>query len=122
MPSGPSQWIDHARLCVKQALQRWNAADLASIDDSRQLLEQSVTAVKMAIDLLRNGDLTVTGRLQPAIASLRRDISTMVRLVDACSAFNRGLTLRLGAALPPYDATGKTVGDVGADSVHGVVG
>jgi hypothetical protein len=76
----------------------------------------------MAIDLLRNGDSTMTEGLQPAIATLRRDISTMIRLVDACSAFQRGLALRMGGAPTNYDASGKTVGGGDTQQIHGVTG
>ena len=100
------QCIAHARRRVRLARQQWNAADLKRVEESRKLLEQSVTALKMAVDLLRNGDSTMTSGLQSAIASLRRDISMMLRVVDACSAFHRGMALRLGGALPAYDASG----------------
>ncbi|MGA3040329.1 MAG: hypothetical protein ABSF54_05990 [Bryobacteraceae bacterium] len=122
MPAGPDQSIDVARRCVRKALQQWNAADLKSVEASRKLLEESVTALKMAIDLLRNGDSTMTSGLQPAIASLRRDISTMIRLVDACSAFHRRTLLREVGALPPYDASGKTVGAPYVPPAGGVIG
>jgi hypothetical protein len=122
MPASPVQWIADAGCRVRLARQQWNAADLKTVEESRKLLEQSVTALKMAIGLLRKGDSTMTSGLQPAIASLRRDISTMIRLVDACSAFHRGMSLRLGGALPAYDASGKTVGEPNTLPAHGVVG
>ena len=108
MPTGPMQWIEQARRGVRKARQQWNAADLKRIADSRNLLEQSVTALKIAIDLLRNGDSSTTNELRPAIASLRRDISTMIRLVDACSAFHRGMSLAPGwDCLPPMMLPGR---------------
>jgi hypothetical protein len=76
----------------------------------------------MAIDLLRNGDSTMARSPQPAIAGLRRDISTMIRLVDASSAFQRGRALRHGSALPAYDAAGKAVGEPHSWAAQGVVG
>jgi len=122
MADGPRQSIEHARRGVRKALQQWNAADLNSIGESRVLLEQSVTDIKLAIELLRNGDTTMANGLQPSIASLRRDISTMTRLVDACSAFHRGLSLRLGGALPAYDASGMPVKEPEIRPAHGLVG
>jgi hypothetical protein len=122
MTDGPAQWIEQARLRVRQALQQWNAADLNRVHESRQLLQQSANALKMAIDLLCNGDSSANRSLQPAIVSLRRDISTMVRLVDACSAFRRGISSGQGGALPVYDASGKTVREPDILPAHGVIG
>jgi hypothetical protein len=122
MSASPGHSIDHAQRLVRQSLQRWNAANLESVEESRKLLEQAVSALRMAIDLLRKGDSAMTKGLQPAIASLRRDISTMIRLVDACSAFQRGLSVRMGGALPNYDASGKTVGAADTPPAHGVMG
>lgn len=123
MPTGPMQWIEQARRGVRKARQQWNAADLKRIADSRNLLEQSVTALKIAIDLLRNGDSSTTNELRPAIASLRRDISTMIHLVDACSAFHRGMSLRRGGVVPPaYDASGKTIKEPDVLAAPGVLG
>jgi len=122
MTDGPAQWIEQARLRVRQALQQWNAADLNRVHESRQLLQQSANALKMAIDLLCNGDSSANRSLQPAIVSLRRDISTMIRLVDACSAFHRRTLLREVGALPPYDASGKTVGAPYVPPAGGVIG
>lgn len=122
MPGDPPQWIDRARHGVREALQQWNAADLESVQESRKLLEQSAGALKVAIDLLRNGDSNMTMDLQPVIAKLRRDISTMIRLVDASAAFHRGISIRLGGPLPVYDASGKTVAEAGIPPAGGVTG
>ena len=123
MPAAdPAQLIDHARRCVCQAVQQWNAADFKRVSNSRRLLEQSVADIRMGIDLLRNGASTMTNDFQPMIVALRRDISMMVRLVDACSAFHRGLALRRGGVAPAYDATGRTIGDPGGLPPHGVIG
>jgi len=122
MAAGPKQWVDDARRGVRCALQQWNPADLKGIEQCRKLLEQSANALRVAIDLLRNGDSTMATGLQPLISGLRRDISTMIRLVDACSAFRRGMALRHGVALSAYDASGKAVGEPVGLSAHGVVG
>lgn len=122
MSASPSHSIERAQCLVRQSLQRWNAADLENVEQSRKLLEQAVPALRTAIDLLRKGDAGMTRGLQPAIASLRRDISTMIRLVDACSAFRRGLALRTDGALTNYDASGNTVGAADTQPVHGVMG
>lgn len=122
MHPDPAIAIKSACRGVRQGLQQWNAADLTKIGASRKLLEYSVRELNMAIDLLRKGDPAMSRGLQPAIANLRRDISTMIRLVNASAAFRRGLALRHGAALSAYDASGQVVGDPDALTPQGVLG
>ena len=118
----PASLIEHARRCLREALERWKAADLRRVHETRDLLEQSVTHLKMAIDLLVSGTSIVTCDLQPKIASLRSDISSMIRLVDACSAFHRGLLLRGGGLTPAYDASGEIVTESENVPIPGVLG
>ena len=122
MSGDPGDAIERARNGVRRALEHWNAADGKSIEVSQQSLQESVAALKTAIDLLKQGNARGANGLQPAIRSLRRDISAMIRLVDACAAIHRGLTLRLVGALPPYDATGQTAGELQTVPEHALVG
>ncbi len=121
MPDDAAQYIEHAGESVRQALEQWNAADHHRVEKSRKLLERSVEALRTAIDLLREGDPSMNEGFQPAIENLRHDISSMIRLVDACSAFRRGMALRKGLALPAYDASGQTVSE-DSPAAHGVTG
>jgi hypothetical protein len=122
MPSNdPAHLIDHARHCVRVALRQWKPTDLQRVHASRSLLEQSVSDLKTAIELLRGGTATVTTEYQPIILNLRQDITSMIRLVDACTAFHRGISLRRGTD-PSYDASGQTIKDPDAVPVDGVIG
>ncbi|HUO28981.1 MAG TPA: hypothetical protein VMU80_07180 [Bryobacteraceae bacterium] len=122
MSGDPGHAIERARHSVRQALKQWDASDVERIEASRQQLQESVVALKTAIDLLKQGNAGAANGLQPAIRALRRDISAMIRLVDACAAIHRGLTLRLVGALPPYDAAGRTAGVPEASPEHALVG
>ena len=121
MLQSPAQLIEDSRRLLRAALDRWQAADFDRITETRELLTQSVTHLAMAIDLLRAGASVVVGDLQPKIVSLRSDITTMMRLVDACSAFQRGLALCEGGVAPAYDSSGKTVADGEAVSLPGLL-
>jgi len=118
----PSELILHARLCVREAINQWNGADLAQINRSRRLLEDSVRDLKMAMDLLRNSASNIQHDFQPMVKFLRSDISSMIRLVDACVAFHRGLRLSRGGPAPAYDAAGNTVAEPETQRLSGLVG
>jgi len=123
MPAAdPIRLIDHARSCLQDALQQWSAADLNCVNECRSLLEQSVADVTVAIELLSTEAAVISTELPPMIVSLRRDISNMIRLVDACSAFQRGWWLCRGEGTPPYDASGQTVPEAGDQPARSVLG
>ena len=122
MCGDPAQSIERARDGIRRALKQWNAANLESIEASCLLLQESAAALKTAVDLLSQGKAGAANGLQPAILGLRRDISAMSRLVDACAAIHRGLTLRVVGALPPYDASGQTAAEPQAAPEHVLVG
>ena len=121
-PAGPTQLIAQASRSARAALRQWKATDLESVHHSRSLLQQAAADLKTAIDLLRAGVSDMTSDFQPSIVSLRRDISTMVRLVDACAAFHRGLSPRAAGIAPAYDASGQTVGEHDSVPAQGVLG
>ena len=109
--SAPVQLIHHASHRVRLALRHWKGTDLSCVAECRGLLEDAVADLKASIDLLRQGAFTVPGDLPAMIASLRRDISTMIRLVDACAAFDRAMSADGRAAGPSYDKSGQPVGE-----------
>ena len=98
--------VGHAGECVRKAVETWNAADLARVAGSQRLLELAVDDLKVvAAALLRNPPRNCKG-LRPVVAALRRDVARMSRVVDAGSAFYRGLNARLGDLGVAYDASG----------------
>jgi len=112
--------LDHARACVRAALDGWDATDLTQVDSCRVLLEQSVSDLQ---ELEANLQTYPAGMPQDSIAdidALKQDIAMMVRLVDAGSAFYRGVALRLGDAGPAYDQSGMAPAEAAAPALRGM--
>ncbi|HTQ57544.1 MAG TPA: hypothetical protein VMI94_23905 [Bryobacteraceae bacterium] len=114
--------IGHARRRVRVALRQWKATDLARVHKCRGLLEQSVDDLKTAIELLRKTTPRVDGDVSAMIAGLRSDISTMIRLVDACSGFHRRVSLHRSGGTPSYDASGRTIAESDPAVTRGLSG
>jgi len=97
--------LERARSSIRQVLNDWDAASLARLEECRALLEVAAgdlrefeaSAVRGAVD-----------GLDSTVRELKRDIVTLMRVVDAGSAFYRGLSLRLGSAAPSYTASGHS--------------
>jgi len=98
--------VGHAGECVRKAMETWNAADLARVAGSQQLLERAVDDLKVVTEALGRNPPRNAKELRPLVAALRRDVARMARVVDVCSAFYRGLTVRLGDLGVSYDASG----------------
>lgn len=121
-PGGAGALLEKAHHRVQAALQGWKPTDMHRIAETRDLLQQSVFDLKTAIELLRCETSDVNQDFQPRIVSLRRDITSMISLVDACASFHRGLALRRGASTPVYNASGQTVGECESGPSEEVVG
>ena len=119
--SGAEQLIHRSRRCLRVALRHWKATDLKRINECRRLLKEAVSSLEAAIHLLQHA-ATVPDGLPAVIAGLRCDISIMIRLVDACGAFHRGITLAGRGAGPSYDRSGQTMGGRGAVTPMCVLG
>jgi len=89
--SEPAYLIERARYRVMEALQRWKVVDVKRATETRGLLEQSVADLLMAIDLLRDETEVKASDLNPEVEGLRRDVSSMIRLVDDSRASDCGI-------------------------------
>jgi len=104
--ASPEAVVAHAGECVRQAMEPWKAADLARVAGSQRLLELAVNDLKRVTEALGRDPAQNSKDLRPLVAALRRDVARMTRVVDTCSAFYRGLTLRLGDMGVAYDHCG----------------
>jgi DNA-binding GntR family transcriptional regulator len=99
--------LHHAQACVRQALEQWNPADFARLDECRELLEQAVAGMRDFEGALRGRTVSAASETRSMLLALRQDIRQATRVVDAGAAFHRGLATRLGNASPGYDAGGR---------------
>ena len=102
----PETIVEHARECVRKAMETWSAADLARVAGSQRSLESAVDDLRHVTEALGRNPLQTTKELRPLVSALRRDVARMTRVADTCSAFYRGLSARLGDAGVSYDACG----------------
>jgi hypothetical protein len=99
--------VGHAGECIRKAMEAWNAADLTRVASSQDLLERAVDDLKQAAGVLGQNPPRNIKELHPLVAALKKDVNRMSRVVDACSAFQRGLAGRLGDPGVAYDASGR---------------
>jgi len=98
--AGPaaSRGLIAARDCLREALHQWQAFDMSKIDTARALVEQSSSFL---LGMPPSRDATVV------LAEMRQDLTRLARLVDAGSAFYRGLGLRRNGGATAYLADGR---------------
>lgn len=105
--------INQARTSVRHAIEHWNGADLPQVAAVQKLLEAAVLEFEQVPDRLRGVHAMGADDLYSLVSDLKRDIAHLMRVIDACSAFHRGLAVRLGDCVPTYDAAGRIA--AGAD-------
>ena len=111
--STPLERIYRAQRTVRHACQTWDATNLDRANQCRELLEQAVADLREAVNMAAAAGTCLPVEARRILTTLQQDSQGMTRLVDACSAFQRGLALRLGHADPNYDASGL------AQAMHG---
>lgn len=112
--------VGHAAECIRKALETLDGANLASLARSQELLEQAVDDLKRATRSVEQNPARNPKGLRPLAASLRRDVERLSRVVDACSAFRRGMAARLGDAGIAYDASGRVPEQAAAETGRGL--
>jgi hypothetical protein len=105
-PETARSHLERARSGIRQALAQWNAADLARVDASRELLVAAAGDLRIFESAVRAGDVPPTAELFSAILAVKQEVVQATRVVDACVAFHRGLAARTGGAPPVYNAEG----------------
>ena len=104
----PIALIEDARNTVRRALETWDGADLDRVSQCQAILEGSVADLQAAAHTAAGGRAAIPAAARAALADLKKDVGTMLCLVDACAAFQRGLALRAGHADPNYESSGLT--------------
>jgi len=103
--------LERARSSIRHVLNDWDAASLARMEECRALLEVAVGELR-AFEASPARDASAANGLDSTARQLKRDIVTLMRVVDAGSAFYRGLALRLGSSAPSYTASGHSPEEV----------
>lgn len=110
-PDTANSHLERARSGIRQALAQWDAADLARVEDSRELLVKAAGDLRIFENAVRAGDVPPTVELRSTILAVKQEVAQATRVVDACVAFHRGLTARTGGSPPVYNAEGRIAGE-----------
>jgi len=89
------------------ALKNWDAANLPRCEECCELLRGAIAELEGAWRAAQEG-APASVAVKKRLYQLRADIGVMIRLVDASTAFCRGLALRIGAAGDEVSAESRT--------------
>jgi hypothetical protein len=88
--------VGRAESHVRGALKKWDAANLPRCEECCELLRGAIGELEGAWQSAQQG-APASVAVKKRLYQLRADIGVMIRLVDASTAFCRGLALRIGA-------------------------
>jgi len=90
------EYIGRAESRVHGALKNWDAGSLPRCEECCELLRAAIGQLETASQAAEKG-ASASVAVKKRLYQLRADVGTMVRLVDASTAFCRGMALRIGA-------------------------
>ena len=88
--------VERAESHMHGALKNWDAGSLPRCEECCELLRQAIGELEDAWRAAEKG-APASAAVRKRLYRLRADVGVMVRLVDASTAFCRGLALRIGA-------------------------
>ena len=88
--------IGRAEARTHDALKNWDASSLPRCEECCELLRGAIAELEGAWRAAESGASRSAGT-RKRLYQLRADVGVMIRLVDASTAFCRGLALRIGA-------------------------
>ena len=88
--------VGRAESQVHGALKNWDAGSLPHCEECCELLRRAIGELEGAWQAAEEG-APASVAVRKRLYQLRADVGVMVRLVDASTAFCRGLALRIGA-------------------------
>lgn len=89
------QHVGRAETHVHGALSNWDATSLPRCEECCELLRRAIGELEDAWQAAENG-VPASGVVKKRLYQLRADVGMMIRMVDASTAFCRGLALRIG--------------------------
>ena len=90
------EYVRRAESHMHGALKNWDAGSLPRCEECCDLLRTAIRELEGAWQAAEKG-APASVALKKRLCRLRADVGTMVRLVDASTAFCRGMALRIGA-------------------------
>ena len=90
------EYVGRAETHLHGALKNWDAGSLPHCEECCELLRKAIGELESAWQAAEKG-APASAAVKKRLYQLRADVGVMVRLVDASTAFCRGLALRIGA-------------------------
>jgi hypothetical protein len=87
--------VTRAQVSVRSALVSWDAGSLQQCEETCVLLRTALADLEAARRVAEEHHLRNCGSGQRQLAGMRADVGVLTRLVDASTAFGRGLALRV---------------------------
>ena len=91
-----AECVGRAQSHMQGALKNWDACSLPRCEECCELLRRAIGELESAWQAAEKG-VPASAAVKKRLYRLRADVGVMVRLVDAATAFCRGLALRIGA-------------------------
>ena len=91
------EYVGRAESHMHGALKNWDAGSLPRCEECCELLRAAIGQLEGAWQAAEKG-APASVAVKKRLYQLRADVGTMVRLVDASTAFCRGMALRIGAS------------------------
>jgi hypothetical protein len=95
-PDQLDESVGRAQSHLHSALKNWDACSLPRCEECCELLRRAIGELESAGQAAEKG-VPASAAVKKRLYRLRADVGVMVRLVDAATAFCRGLALRIGA-------------------------
>lgn len=130
--------IDQAHLRLDRAVRCWIPTDLARISQCREILLESLRELQELESIFEQTVDTAVGpgvfnstavtagisaaKVRAALIALRNEMIHLEKMVDAASAFVRGILLLSGSSVPVYTAGGRIQPDVASGVSQGMQG
>ena len=101
--------VGRAESHMHGALKNWDAGSLPRCQECCELLRRAIAELEGAWQAAEKG-APASVAVKKRLYQLRADVGVMVRLVDASTAFCRGLALRIGAGGSQVPGDSQAVG------------
>ena len=95
-PDQLAECVGRAQSHMHSALKNWDACSLPRCEECCELLRGAIGELEGAWQAAEKGT-PASAAVRKRLYQLRADVGAMVRLVDASTAFCRGLVLLIGA-------------------------
>jgi hypothetical protein len=99
----PQRILEHLR----QAREACQSANLARLVETLDMLQSAATEFSAWTAQVRSEPRVVTVSQRSELTRVKREAASLLRLVDACAAVQRGLAARSGAMAVAYSPSGS---------------